>query len=694
MPGPVWTRAVLPGNAGMIRVGIDVGGTFTDFVFVDSDSGAIRYYKEPSTPRDPSEAIETGIAGAMEKFGFRAEDIGFVGHGTTVGTNMVIERRGAKTGLITTKGFRDVLEIGRQVRPDVYDYRSVKPEPLARRRHRIEVQERVNARGECLLELDESELRRGVERLAGDGVEAVSICFLHSYLFPGHEIRAEEIVREMMPGVFVCRSSDVLPEFREYERFSTTTINAYLGPKFELYLDRLVDRLIRLGITAKPYTIHSNGGLMSIETVKRYPVRTCLSGPAAGVIGSAAIAGQAGHPNAITFDVGGTSTDISVISGGKPQFTTTREVATYPVKTPMVDIHVIGAGGGSIAFIDDAGGLQVGPRSAGAVPGPVAYMRGGTEPTITDANVVLGRLNPVALLNGAMPVDHHGARRVIEEKVARPLGLSVEQAAYGIIRIAVSNMARAIRSVTTQRGIDLREYSFVTFGGAGPLHAVETAIDCGLKTIVAPNEPGTMCARGILVSDTSLDFVQSRICRFGDAQWADIVSIIGKLRGDAESWLAGEEIPPHRRRYENILEARYVGQNHEVQVRIAPDDPDAGSFLAAFGEAHEREYGYALAGRAIEIVNFRVRGLAATSADRSTVEQPEGELAQAVVGQRRFYVDPQVEWVDATVYSRHLVPLSSRIVGPAIVEDMSSTSVIFPGQVAHVDTAGNLIIEL
>ncbi|WP_031203287.1 hydantoinase/oxoprolinase family protein [Mesorhizobium sp. LSJC269B00] len=678
----------------MIRVGIDVGGTFTDFVLIDTKSGEAMYFKEPSTPHDPSEAIETGLASALAKYELNPEEIEFVGHGTTVGTNMVIELRGAKTGLITTKGFRDILEIGRQMRPDVYNYRVIKPIPLARRQYRIEVSERIDARGNVLVELDEAELRRGVEYLAREGVEAVAICFLHSYLYPEHELRSESIVRELMPRAFVSRSSDVLPEFREYERFSTTTANAYLGPKFENYLARLVERLTKLGISAKPYTIHSNGGLMSIETVRRYPVRTCLSGPAAGVIGSAVIAAQAGYKNAITFDVGGTSTDVSLISDGTPHFTTSREVASYPIKTPMVDIHVIGAGGGSIAYIDNAGALHVGPRSAGAVPGPVAYLRGGVEPTLTDANVVLGRLNPVAILNGTMPIDLDGARRVVEEKIAIPLGMNVEQAAYGIIRIAVSNMARAIRSVTTQRGVDPRKYAFIAYGGAGPLHGVETAIECGLSRVVAPREPGTMCARGILVSDISLDFVQSKIRPFIRECWSSITSEMNVLRSEAERWLASEDVPQSQRQYENVLEARYFGQNHEVQIPLPNPLPDAETFLREFEDAHRKEYGYSLPDRQIEIVNFRVRGSAPSSATVIHCQQPNGKLEAAIIGQRKFFVDPDVKWVDAVVYERDRIPVSTRITGPAIVEDMSSTCVIFPNQVAFVDAPGNLIIEL
>lgn len=678
----------------MVRVGVDVGGTFTDFVLFDDVAGALYYFKEPSTSQDPSQAIRNGLSQALQKYELKPDQIGFVGHGTTLGTNMVIERRTAKTGLITTKGFRDVLEIGRQMRPNVYDYKIVKPVPIAARQHRIEVSERMDVHGNVLVDLDEAELSSGLDALKEQGIEAVAICYLHSYLFPDHEKRTEALVREMLPDVFVSRSSDVLPEFREYERFSTTTINASLGPKLREYLDRLVEHLQEIGVSAAPYTIHSNGGLMSIPTVRRYPVRTCLSGPAAGVIGAACLAHDAGIPDTITFDVGGTSTDVSLIHGGRPQFTTKREVADYPVKTPMVDIHVIGAGGGSIAYVEDAGALRVGPRSAGAKPGPAAYMRGGTEPTLTDANVVLGRLNPKALLNGAMPVDYDGAWRVIEEKVAKPLGMDVETAAYGILRIATSNMARAIRAVSTERGLDLGAFTLLAYGGAGPLHAVETALECGMERVLIPQEPGTLCARGILTSDISLDFVQSHILPFEDEIWPDVLNQLGELRKQAEAWLEQEEIPADKRVYKYVLEARYDGQNHEVKVEMPGQELTARAFLAAFEEAHRTEYGYALSDRAIELVNFRVRAVARVPRATGKAYSGTKSLDEAEKANRDIYVNPSDGWVSATVYARSKLPPNRPIPGPAIIEEMSSTSVILPGQTGIVDDFGNLVVNL
>lgn len=377
----------------MHRIGFDVGGTFTDFTMLDESTGAVHYFKVPSTPHDPSEAIGTGLAHLVKALALNPSSVRHLGHGTTVATNLVIERKGARTGLITTRGFRDVLEIGRQTRPHLYDYDVVRPVPLVPRELRIEVDERVMSDGTVRVPLNEAQVEEAARSLAAAGVEAVVICFLHSYRRAEHERRAREIVQRVLPSAYISLSSDVLPEFREFERMSTTVLNAYMGPRMGSYLERLLGRVRDLGISAELDTVHSNGGLMSVTTAREVPVRTCVSGPAAGVIGAAEIGRAAGFANLITFDVGGTSTDVSVIVRGKPLFASDRLVADYPVKTPMIDIHVIGAGGGSIASIDDAGALKVGPRSAGANPGPVAYKLGGTEPTITDANIVLGRLD-------------------------------------------------------------------------------------------------------------------------------------------------------------------------------------------------------------------------------------------------------------------------------------------------------------
>ena len=405
-------------------------------------------------------------------------------------------------------------------------------------------------------------------------VESVAICFLHSYRTPEHEARAKAAVKRLMPDVFISVSSEILPEFREFERLSTTAVNAFVGPRMGRYLEQFRTRVRSIGIMADPYTIHSNGGLMSVDTVRDCPVRTCVSGPAAGVVGAAEIGRAAGLHNLITFDVGGTSTDVSLIYKSAPLYTNARLVAGYPVKTPMIDINVIGAGGGSIAAIDDAGAMKVGPRSAGADPGPVAYGRGGTEPTITDANLCLGRLDPDTMLGGRMHVDLEAARRVIHERIAKPLGLTLEAAAHGVIQIANANMSRAIRSVSIERGYDIGTFALCAFGGAGPLHAAEVAVECGLPQVLIPREPGTTCARGMLLTDLSSDYVRSHFADAAQDSWSRILGLFEEMEREGQAWLDREGIPSERRRFKRVLDARYRGQNFEVKVPC--DDLRAG----------------------------------------------------------------------------------------------------------------------
>ena len=678
----------------MYRIGIDVGGTFTDFTLVNEQTGGVAFHKVPSTPHDPSEAIERGIAELLFDHQIQPGEVGHIGHGTTVATNLIIERKGAPCGLITTRGFRDVLELARQTRPHLYDYTVVKPPPLVPRMWREEVSERLLADGSVREPLDEGDVRRAALALRDAGVESVAICFLHSYRNPSHERRACDIVREVMPDVYVSVSSEVLPEFREYERLSTTAMNASIGPRMQLYLRRFLDRVAQMGIKVEPLTIHSNGGLMSVETVRSFPVRTCLSGPAAGVVGAAEVGRVAGFRNLVTFDVGGTSTDVSLIVDGQPVFTSNRTVAGYPVKTPMIDIHVIGAGGGSIAWLDEVGSLKVGPHSAGAVPGPVGYGRGGTEPTITDAQITLHRLNPVALLKGAMPVDESLARRTLTEGIAAPLGLAAEAAADGIVRIANANMSRAIRSVSTERGYDLSEFALFAFGGAGPLHAMDVARECGIPVVVVPREPGTMCARGMLLTDISFDFVESEIAPVDQASWVRVCARLSGLRVQAQDWLGREGVAPGQCRYVAMIDARYVGQNFEVQVPIAVlDAPDLAEFESSFHQAHLREYGYNVPDRTIEIINCRVRAIGQVV----RAEQPKIPEATAVSapGSRRSVCFGAADgWVESAIYDRDTLGAGVEIQGPVVIEEMSSTTVIAPRQSVRVDDFGNLIVRI
>jgi N-methylhydantoinase A len=685
----------------MYRIGFDVGGTFTDFTLHDTASGALHHFKLPTTPADPSRAIADGVAALMDAHGIAPADISFVGHGTTIATNMVIERRGIPTGLITTRGFRDVLEIGRQVRPHLYDYTVRTPVPLVPRERRIEVPERLDADGAVLVPLDETAVLDAARVLAEQGVKAIAICFLHAYLNDTHERRAAALVRSVLPDVYLSTSSGVLPEFREFERFSTTAINAMIGPPMERYLRDLVQRLVGLGITVQPYTIHSNGGLMPVDTVRAFPVRTCLSGPAAGVVGAAEVARAAGYRNVITFDAGGTSTDVSLIEGGMPAFASARLLADYPVRTPMVDVHVIGAGGGSIAWLDDAGGLKVGPHSAGAHPGPVAYGQGGGEPTLTDANIVLHRLDPAFLLGGRMPVDAAAARDAIASRIAAPLGLTVEQAALGIIRIAVSNMSRAIRSVSTEKGHDVAEFALFPYGDAGPLHAAAVAAESGISRVLVPPEPGTLCARGILLSDVSLDLVRSAIIEVRNESWPRIVAAFAAMVDQGRAWLDQENTLPERRRFDLVIDARYRDQNHEVQVRLPSvmSDPattdragvyaaDLSIFLAGFADAHRREYGY-VASRPVEVVNCRVKAVGLI--DRPSAAFAGGCGTSVPKATREVHFD--TGWLNTPIHDRAAMAVDSYLSGPAVIDEMSATTLVPPGWSLRIDPAGNLVLE-
>ena len=677
----------------MYRIGVDVGGTFTDFTISNEETGENLFFKLSSTPADPSDAIVEGIAQILTKFDIRPDQVSYIGHGTTVATNMIIERRGVPTGLITTKGFRDVLAIGRQTRPNLYDTSVRKPEPLVERYRRREVDERQTAKGELLRSLDEAELNAVLDELAETGVEAIAISFLHSYRDSAHEEAAARLIASKLPGIYVSVSSRVLPEFREYERTSTTVLNAYVGPKMAAYFDRLNSNIGKLGISVAPMTIHSNGGLLSIETAKRLPVTTCLSGPAAGVIGAAIVGAAAGIPDLVTFDVGGTSTDVSLIIGGKPKLTSSREVAGYPVKLPMVDIHVIGAGGGSIAHLDDADALKVGPRSAGALPGPVAYGRGGDQPTLTDANICLNRLNPVALLDGRMPVNREAAWTSIQEKVADPLRISVEQAAYGIIQVAAANMSRAIRSVTTEQGHDVDEIALFAFGGAGPLHASEVARESGIRRIVVPQEPGTMCARGALLSDVSLDFVRMQLAQATPQVWQNACANLRQMEQEGDAWLASENVDPALRRFELAVDAHYAGQSHEIRVPIdAVDEGALDDFLARFGKVHEATYGYQNPDQPVFIVSCRMRAVGHVPKEVASSYSGGATIAGAQVDERSVYFGAEEGWTQTPIYRRSALPVGEAVSGPAIIDEMSSTTIVLAGQSAVVDTFGNIII--
>ncbi|WP_421871796.1 hydantoinase/oxoprolinase family protein [Nitratireductor rhodophyticola] len=675
----------------MYRIGVDVGGTFTDFVMVNTKGSSVAFYKVPSTPDDPSRAIASGIVEMLELNQVDPFDVGYVGHGTTVATNMVIEGRGVPTGLLTTKGFRDVLAIGRQTRPSLYDWSVKKTEPLVERYRRLEVDERLDKSGATVTEPDLAAIEELIVQLRDSGVKAIAVGFLHAYRNSAHEKAVRDLIKRVAPELYVSISSEVVAEFREFERFSTTVLNAYVGPRTQNYLHQLRQRIKDAGISIEPLTFHSNGGLLPVQTVEELPVLTCLSGPAAGVIGAARIGAEIGESEIITFDVGGTSTDVSLITGGKPQFTSSRLVAGHPVRMPMVDIHVIGAGGGSIARIDDAGALKVGPVSAGAVPGPISYMRGGAEVTLTDANIVLGRLNPVALLEGRMKVDRYLAEKAIQEQIATPLGISVEEAASGIIKIATANMSRAIRSVSTEHGHDLSNFTLYAFGGAGALHAAEVAEECGLKKIVVPQEPGTLCARGVLLSDLSRDYVRTALILANADTWHQIVGL-GQVLGEAgRCWLEAEALPEVEQELQFSLDARYRGQSHYIPIGLDGLDGEAlDGFVQKFHRAHAEQFGYRLDDHEIEIVNVRLKAVCLVNKGKTTPRPEGGSLAKAELETRKVFFGKS--WHEVPVYRRAFIPAGVPWGGPAIVEEMSGTTVILPSQTAEADAFGNIHI--
>jgi N-methylhydantoinase A len=680
-----------------LRLGIDTGGTFTDLALVDDAAGEGWLCKLPSTPGDPSEAIAEGIRRILQDAGRPASDLQILAHGTTVATNAVLEGKLARTGMITTSGFADVLDIARQRRPDLYDLDRQKPAPPVARTLRREITERTGFDGAILIAVDEDEVCSAVEQLCDAGVEAIAICLLHAYANPAHEEQVEQIIRRVRPDLLVSRSSAVLPEYREYERFVTTALNAALRPVAGRYLRRLVGRVRDAGIAAHPRIMQSNGGIMSAAAAEERPITLLFSGPSAGVIGATVTAVDAGLPNLIAFDMGGTSTDICVIHNGQPTITYQRDVGDLPVKTAMVDVHSIGAGGGSVGWVDPGGFLKVGPKSAGAQPGPACYGRGGTEPTVTDANVVLGRLGPQSLLGGCMQLDVEAAARAVTDHVGARLGIDVVAAALGIVRIVNANMARAVRVVTIERGHDAREFVLAGFGGAGPMHATQVARELSIPRVLIPPSPGMLCALGLLVADSRADFSRTMPVALLNADPARIGGVYQTLEADAQQWLVREGLDPMTTTVERSVDARYAGQDYELQIPVAAAaiTPAALEAIAStFHRAHEQAYGYSALEVPVQLVCFRIVARSKSTRPSGGARRAStGDLASATLGVRSVYVDETSGFVECPVYARTRLGLSHRIAGPAIVEQMDATTLVLPKQHATVDRHGNLIIN-
>jgi len=682
------------------RIGIDVGGTFTDLFLLDQESGAVARHKLPSTPGDPRLAPLAGIREILAQVGAHGAEVAFVGLGTTVATNALLERKGAVTALITTEGFRDLLEIARQKRPHTFDPFVSKAEPLVPRQLRREVSERTLADGSVLKPLDRTGLRRVIDDLIAAGVESIAICFLNSYANPEHEETAAAMVRERWPDGHVAVSAEVLPEFREYERLSSTVVNAYLMPATRNYFHRFERDVAALGIGPRPFVMNSGGGVIAPAVAAQRPIDTLFSGPSGGVSGAVYVAAAAGYPDIITFDMGGTSTDVCLVRDGKPQLSHARVINGFPLKAAAVDVHTVGAGGSSIAAVDAGGMLRVGPHSAGSKPGPACYGLGGGEPTVTDANVVLGRLNPEYLLGGALRIDAGRSRAAIETRIARPKGLDAAAAAASILAIADTNMAQALRFVSIERGLDPRDFVLVAFGGAGPLHAASVARELGVAGVLIPYSPGVLCAMGVLTKDIQMDFSRTRI--YGESACDCRVTVSAMYReleqrahsefGRSGGAISGVAI-------ERSADARYAGQNHELSVAVPAGEIDAAAIASVkenFHCAHEQLYGYRSPQRALEFVTYRVKATRAIpNHDLARVPLTRRAGALAPAARRKVFFDWTREgYVECPVFDRARMIPGDTIEGPAIVEQMDTTTVVPPGCNARVDAALNLYMTV
>jgi N-methylhydantoinase A len=677
-------------------IGIDTGGTFTDIVATDVTCGEYCFHKLPTTADDPARAILQGIEEIIERAQAQRDEVEFLVLGTTLATNAVLEGKTARTGMLTTAGFRDVLELARQRRPHYFNLDVPKPVPAAARDCRLEIDERIGCAGEVLAALPEDQVARAAGALAAKGVEAVAVCFMHAYANSEHERRACDILRRSWPRAYICASHEVLGEFREFERFATTTVNASLMPLMDRYLERFEQGVRQLGVSAMPRVMQSNGGAVSPSAVRRMPVNTFFSGPAGGVIGTRALGKRLGTRDLIAFDMGGTSTDVCLIGDLEPAQKSQREIAGFPVRTRTLDIHTIGAGGGSIAWVDAGGLLKVGPLSAGAFPGPAAYGRGGVKPTVTDANVVLGRLNPRTLLGGRMVVYPARARSAIEKELCEPLRIDLFAAAAGVLEIVNANMMGAVRVISVEQGEDPREFALVAFGGAGPLHAADIARNMGIRRVIVPSRPGLLSAIGLLDADVRGDFSLTRLMRARPENLTPINLGFVQLREQARAWLRGEAGADARAAFEWSVDLRYVGQNFELMLPCHSDqlDPELlDGLIASYHRSHREFYGYDMQGQPVELVNLRLVVTVARSSPAQERPVTGGNVVQALAESRRVWF-PEAGFVATPVYRRELLPAGTQFDGPLIIEQMDATTVVPPKAKFSLDAHGAMHLSL
>ncbi len=675
-------------------IGVDVGGTFTDFFAFDDSTDRIVLHKVASTPANPAAAVIAGLRELSRRHGIDLAAVTRLSHGTTVATNALIQRRGGKVALIVTEGFRDLIEIGRQIRPHVFSLQQDFPAPLVPRELRFEAPERITADGSTIRTLEPGALPALVAAIGEAKPDACAVCLLFSFLNPAHEAMIRDALGAAYPDMYLSVSSEVQPEFREYERLSTTVLNAYLQPVMDRYLGDFAQGVAQAAPNAALGINQSSGGLMSVARARHVPIRSALSGPAAGAVGAIHMARLSGVPDVISLDMGGTSADVALIRNHVAGTTFNKWIEGYPARLASLDINAVGAGGGSIAWFDRDGLMKVGPHSAGAEPGPACYGRGGAQATVTDANLVLGRLSPKGLLGGGMALDASLARAAIAP-LAERLGFAVEPTAHGILGIVVANMVRAIRSVSVERGHDPRAFTLLPFGGAGPLHATDVAKSLGIRRCLVPFAPGILCAQGLIVSDLRETFVRTAVTPLADGRMADVSARVGELKRQADAWFAAEGVERANRTIDVVLDARYVGQNFELAIGLGGADPLPGvdDIQARFFAEHERAYGFHNPTDPVEIVNFRLIAIGRLRQPAARRAEPR-KRGQAEAASRRGVYFAADAADDTPVYDRANLMPSDVLQGPAAIEQLDSTTLLFPGDRATVDPFLNLIVEL
>ena len=686
-------------NTSRYRIGIDVGGTFTDVVLISNATGDVSVAKVLNRHHDRAETVVEGIERLLGEASVDAAELDWISHGTTITTNAVIERKGAKTALITNKNFRDILEIGRFARPAdlIYRVHEDKPTPLVPRHLRLGVSCRVDRHGEAVTELDEQELSEAISSINEQEVESVAVCFLFSFLNPSHEERVRERLSTALPNLDIVLSSEILREFREFPRTATTVFAAYVAPVLRTYVSGLLDRLSKRGISCPLYIFQSNGGVAQPDIVMRNPALTLLSGPAGAVVGAAQLCGQAGYHDLITMDIGGTSLDVCLIRNSVAEATTTREIDMFPVGIPMLDVHTIGAGGGSIVRVDDVGRVKVGPDSMGARPGPACYGLGGEQATLTDINLLMGLLDPVTFANGEVPLDSTCAEAVVTEQVAGPLGVDLAAAIIGVYQVATNQIAEAIRTVTVERGSDPRDYTLVAFGGGGPLHAAAVARELGLGQIIVPRHPGLFSARGIATADFSHDYIQSVVRPISDVPASYIKTTVAALAQQAAADLDSEGVAGSHRDMSPALDLRYLGQTTEITVPLTgPVETlidDFREVIDQFHQFHERLYTYSVPDEPVELVNVRLRAV-------GTVDKPplppadSAGKTKAPIGERQVLLPDSDGAQPVLVYRRDQLAAGVVLVGPALIEEPSSTTLVLANMNITIDPYENMIITL